>query len=429
MENDTQELLKSSFSISPYVLEFVLNAEKAIAEKYCLIDEVSAYNHYKVLSAFQKNHVSDSHFAWTTGYGYNDSGKKVLSKVFADVFRTEDALVRPIIVSGTHALALTMSGILRPGDEIIFCTGSPYDTLHDVVGIRGQGMGSLLEFGITYKQVDLLENGAIDFESITRSLTDSSKLVFIQRSTGYAWRNALTIGDIRECVNVVKGINPNIVCMVDNCYGEFIEKEEPTDAGADIIAGSLIKNPGGGLALAGGYIAGRADLVRQVSYRMTCPGIGDECGLTFGQTRSILQGLFLAPITVAAALKGAVLCARVFSDLGYEVSPCPGAIRSDIIQLVRLNSQEAVMAFCEGVQAAAPIDAYVKPTPSLMPGYDDEVIMAAGAFVQGSSIELSADGPMRAPYIVCFQGGITYEHAKLGVMKALQTLYDRNLMV
>ena len=428
MDLKTQEILQTLFAISPSVLNAVTRAEEAISIKHSAIDDISAYNHYKILNAFQIIRVCDSHFSWNTGYGYNDSGKLAMSKVFADVFKAEDALVRPIIVSGTHALALILSGVLRPGDEIIYCTGGPYDTLYEVIGLRGQGMGSLKEFGVTYKQVDLLEDGGIDHESVAGSITKATRMVCVQRSTGYAWRKAITIADIRAWVSQVKHLNPDIICMVDNCYGEFIEREEPIEAGADVMAGSLIKNPGGGLALTGGYIAGRADLVKQISYRMTCPGIGDECGLTFGQTRSILQGLFLAPRAVASALKGAVLCSKVFSDLGYAVRPDSDALRSDIIQLVRLDSKEAVLAFCEGIQAAAPVDAFVKPTPSAMPGYEDEVIMAAGAFVQGSSIELSADGPARPPYIVCFQGGLTYEHSKFGIMKALQTMYDRGLM-
>lgn len=428
MQTNTYRLLSEELKVAPKVLDHIGEAEKAVKDQFEHLDDIMAYNQYKVLTAFQKNRISDTHFAWNTGYGYDDAGRDALERVYADIFKTEAALVRPIIVNGTHALTLTLTGILRPGDELIYCTGSPYDTLEEVIGIRGEGKGSLKEFGITYKQVELTAEGDIDLNTLKNTISDKTRMVTVQRATGYGWRKAITIDQIREWATFVHDINPDIVCMVDNCYGEFLDTEEPTEVGADVLAGSLIKNPGGGLALTGGYIAGRKDLIDNISYRMTSPGIGGECGLTFGQTRTMFQGLFLAPKTVNGAVKGAVLCAKAFEKLGYDVCPKAEDRRSDIIEAVKLGSPEAVVAFCEGIQAAAPIDAFVKPIPWDMPGYEDQVVMAAGAFVQGSSIELSADAPIRAPYIVYFQGGLTYEHSKFGVIKAMQALYEQNLI-
>lgn len=428
MSKKTYDLLKNKFNISSEVLELIEKSETEVSSGFRELDDIMAFNQYKVLEAFQKNNIRDMHFSWNTGYGYDDPGRDAVERVFADVFNTESTLVRPIIVNGTHALTLTLMGILRPGDQLIYCTGAPYDTLEEVIGIRGEGKGSLKEYGITYKQVELTEDGKIDFPALKEAIGPETKMVCLQRATGYGWRKAISIEEIEEWVKFVKAIDKNIVCMADNCYGEFLHTKEPTDAGVDIMAGSLIKNPGGGLALTGGYIAGRRDLVEKVSYKMTSPGIGGECGLTFGQTRSMLQGLFIAPKTVNGALKGAILCARVFENLGYDVCPKHDDIRSDIIQAVKLGSPEGVIAFCQGIQAAAPVDSHVVPEPWDMPGYDDPVIMAAGAFVQGSSIELSADAPIRPPYIVYFQGGLTYEHSKFGVIKALQELYDRNIL-
>ncbi len=428
MSKKTYDLLKNKFNISSEVLELIEKSETEVSSGFRELDDIMAFNQYKVLEAFQKNNIRDMHFSWNTGYGYDDPGRDAVERVFADVFNTESTLVRPIIVNGTHALTLTLTGILRPGDQLIYCTGAPYDTLEEVIGIRGEGKGSLKEYGITYKQVELTEDGKIDFPALKEAIGPETKMVCLQRATGYGWRKAISIEEIEEWVKFVKAIDKNIVCMADNCYGEFLHTKEPTDAGVDIMAGSLIKNPGGGLALTGGYIAGRRDLVEKVSYKMTSPGIGGECGLTFGQTRSMLQGLFIAPKTVNGALKGAILCARVFENLGYDVCPKHDDIRSDIIQAVKLGSPEGVIAFCQGIQAAAPVDSHVVPEPWDMPGYDDPVIMAAGAFVQGSSIELSADAPIRPPYIVYFQGGLTYEHSKFGVIKALQELYDRNIL-
>ncbi|WP_037372281.1 methionine gamma-lyase family protein [Anaerovorax odorimutans] len=428
MQKNTYQLLNESLGIKAPVLDTISEAENQVSDIYNKLDDIMAFNQYKVLNVFQKCKISDMHFAWNTGYGYDDAGREVLEKAYAMLFKTDAALVRPIIVNGTHALTLTLTGILRPGDELIYCTGAPYDTLEEVIGIRGKDKGSLADFGITYKQIELKEDGSLDLEAIKNAISPKTRMMTVQRATGYGWRKAITIPEIEEWTKLVKSVNPNIICMADNCYGEFLDTKEPTEVGVDVVAGSLIKNPGGGLALTGGYIAGREDLIKNISYRMTSPGIGGECGLTFGQTRTMLQGLFIAPKTVNGAIKGAILCAKVFENLGYEVCPKPNDTRSDIIEAVKLGSPEAVIAFCEGIQAAAPIDSHVTPVPWDMPGYEDQVIMAAGAFVQGSSIELSADAPIRSPYIVYFQGGLTYEHSKFGVIKALQALYDKNLI-
>ena len=428
MQKNTYNLLTKNFKISSEVLKIVSDAEERLRDKFSDIEDISTYNQYKVLDAFRKNRISDMHFAWKTGYGYDDVGRDALENVYADVFHTEASIVRPLIVNGTHALTLTLSGILRPGDEVVYCTGRPYDTLEEVIGIRGKKCGSLKEFGISYKQVDLLEDGRIDIEGVKNVINEKTRMMCVQRATGYDWRRAITIPEIKQWAEAVKSVRSDIICMADNCYGEFLDMLEPTDVGVDVMAGSLIKNPGGGIALSGGYIVGKKDLIEQISYRMTSPGIGKECGLMFGQTRSMLQGFFTAPSVVAGALKGAMLCAEVFSKLGFEVCPGPDDERSDIIEAVKLKSPEAMISFCKGIQSAAPVDSYVTPEPSAMPGYDDPVIMAAGAFVQGSSIELSADGPIREPYIVYFQGGLTYDHSKFGIIKALQSLYEDNLV-
>ena len=405
METNTKSLLTGELGIDPKVLEAITKAESEISGQFAELDDIAAFNQYKVLSAFQKNKISDKHFNWSTGYGYDAAGLEALEKIYADIFKTEAALVRPIIVNGTHALTLAIAGVLRPGDELIYCTGAPYDTLEEVIGIRGEGKGSLKEFGITYKQVELTPEGTIDYEALKEAISPKTRMVSAQRATGYGWRKAITIPELEELTTFVKNINPDIICMADNCYGEFLDVKEPTEVGMDIIAGSLIKNPGGGLALTGGYIVGRQDLIDSVSYRMTSPGIGGECGLMFGQTRAMMQGLFMAPKVVNGA-----------------------DTRSDIIECVELGSPEGMVAFCRGIQAAAPVDSYVTPVPWDMPGYDDQVIMAAGAFVQGSSIELSADGPLREPYIVYFQGGLTYEYSKMGVIRALQAMYEDGLV-
>ena len=424
----TDELLQERMGISSVIIDLVHEAEKQLEETYKNLDDIMEYNQYKVLDVFQKCRLSDMHFGWNTGYGYNDIGRETLEKTYAMLFCTEDAIVRPTIVNGTHALTLTLAGILRPGDELIYSSGRPYDTLEEVIGIRGKNNGSLKEFGISYKQVELTCEGRIDYEGIKNAVNKKTKMICLQRATGYGWRKAITIDEIKEWAAFIKQINPEIICMVDNCYGEFLDYYEPTEVGVDVMAGSLIKNPGGGLALTGGYVVGREDLIEQISYRMTSQGIGKECGLTFGQTRNMFQGLFIAPKTVNGAIKGAVLCSKVFENLGYDVCPRYNDARSDIIQSVKLGSPEAVIAFCQGIQAAAPVDAHVKPEPWDMPGYEDQVIMAAGAFVQGSSIELSADAPIREPYIVYFQGGLTYESSKYGVIKAMQTMMEKGQM-
>ena len=426
--NYTNKLLQENFNIDPAVLDLVEASETEVSGQFKRLDDIMAYNQYKVLDAFQKNNLADRHFSWNTGYGYDDIGRDAIEKVYADIFHTDKALVRPTIVNGTHALAITLLGILRPGDELIYCTGSPYDTLEEVIGIRGEGMGSLKDYGITYKQVELLPDGSIDLEGVKNAISEKTRMVTVQRATGYGWRKAITIDQIEEWAKFVTEINPKIVKMTDNCYGEFLDIKEPTDVGVDVIAGSLIKNPGGGLALTGGYVAGRADLIDTIQYRMTCPGIGGECGLTFGQTRTMFQGLFQAPKVVNGAVKGAVLCGKAYEKLGFEICPKPEDTRSDIIQAVKLGTPEGVEAFCQGIQAAAPIDAHVVPYPWDMPGYESKVIMAAGAFVQGSSIELSADAPMREPYCVYFQGGLTYEHSKFGVIKSLDTLLKKGII-
>ncbi|MDR0880899.1 MAG: methionine gamma-lyase family protein [Clostridioides sp.] len=426
MLNETKEFIKEMYQIGDKVFDLSEEVIGEIGHKFDELKEIREYNQYKVLSAMQEAKLSDMHFNWTTGYGYNDIGREKVEEIYSKVFHTEDAIVRPIIVNGTHALTLCIQGLVRPGDEILSITSAPYDTLQGVIGIREE-KGSLKEYGVTYKQVEFLENGNVDLDGIKEKINEKTKLVMIQRSKGYAWRKSLSIDDIKEAIDVVKSINPELIVMVDNCYGEFLDTKEPTDVGADVMAGSLIKNPGGGLALTGGYIVGKRDLIELISYRMTSPGIGKECGLTFGTTRSVLQGFFMAPYVVSQALMGAMFCSRLFEKLGYEVLPKFDDIRSDIIQCIKLNDADEVVHFCEGVQAAAPVDSFVKPVPWDMPGYDSEVIMAAGAFVQGSSIELSADAPIRPPYNVYFQGGLTFDHSKMGVMKAAQFVLDNKL--
>ncbi|MBK5252982.1 MAG: methionine gamma-lyase family protein [Peptostreptococcaceae bacterium] len=424
MNKSTKEYIIEEFNIEEKVLDIVNSNQDKLIDRFNSYDEIMEKNQLKVLKAFQKNRISDMHFAWNTGYGYDDPGREATEKVYADIFNTEAALVRPNIVNGTHALACTLFGILKPGEELIYCSGAPYDTLQEVIGNTGSSFGSLKDYGIKYKEV-ALSNGQMDEEIIKKTITEQTKVVAMQRSTGYAWRNALTIEEIKNITETIHRINKDIIVMVDNCYGEFVSDIEPTDVGVDVMAGSLIKNPGGGLALSGGYVVGRKDLINNISYRLTCPGIGAECGLTFGQTRAILQGIFLAPKVVNGALKGAILCGSVFDELGYEICPDMNSKRSDIIQAIKFNNPDKLVSFCQGIQSASPIDAHVAPIPWDMPGYEDQVVMAAGAFVQGSSIELSADAPLREPYIAYFQGGLTYEHSKFGVIKALDELIKR----
>ncbi len=426
----TAQFLTETFNIDPKVTKIVQDAENDVSGEFARLDDIMAYNQYKVLAAFQKNRIRDMHFGWKTGYGYDDAGRDAIEAVFADVFHTDAALVRTTFVNGTHAIATTLLGILRPGDELIYATGEPYDTLQTVIGLTNYtpGNGSLRDYGVTFKQVDLLPDGSIDIEGVKAAITDKTKMITAQRATGYSWRKAITMDEIERLMREIEAANPNIIKMVDNSYGEFLDTKEPTDVGADVMAASLIKNPGGGIVLSGAYIAGRQDLIDRIQYRMTCPGIGGECGLTYGQTRTMLQGFFMAPRAANAALKGAILCGRAFEKLGFEVSPKTAENRSDIVQSIKFNAQDKMIAFCEGIQAAAPVDSFAMPIPGDMPGYEDQVIMAAGAFVQGSTIELSADGPMREPYIAYFQGGLTYEHSKFGVIKAIDTLHKKGLV-
>ncbi|WFA09733.1 aminotransferase class I/II-fold pyridoxal phosphate-dependent enzyme [Tissierella sp. Yu-01] len=427
MNENTKDILCHEFKLERKVIDYVDDIENAITEKFREIDEIKAYNQFKVIKAMQENRLSSTDFYWTTGYGYGDIGRDKVESVYASVFNTEDALVRPTIASGTHAITLTLSGILRPGDELIAISGAPYDTLQKVIGVKGNVSGSLIEYGTIYKEIPLINN-KIDLESVKKTISEKTKMVMIQRSTGYSDRRALTIDEIEEAIQSIREYNTEVIIMVDNCYGEFLELREPTDVGADIIAGSLIKNPGGGLALSGGYIVGKQNLVEQVANRLTAPGLGKECGLTFGTSRTTMQGLFLAPHIVAEAVKGALLVAKTYKELGFKIVPEIDDNRSDIIQGVELLMPERVSEFCKGIQAASTVDSYVIPEAWDMPGYEDKVIMAAGGFIEGSSIELSADGPMREPYYVYYQGGLTYEHCKLGVLMSLNNLYKKSLV-
>ena len=423
MQNVLEDLLQNSFGIRSDVIRETRKIEKELQPLFLDIDTVREYNSLKVLDAMRRARLSDTHFAWNTGYGYNDSGREKTEEIFSNIFKSEDSIVRPTIVNGTHALTLCLQGILKSGFELISISSKPYDTLDKVIGIS-DSYHSLISQGVVYTQIDLLENGDFDYIEIEKAVksSNSRKMVYIQRSKGYSRRKSILIDDIEKVVKFVKNIDSEIIVMVDNCYGEFIETREPIEAGADIMAGSLIKNPGGGLAIAGGYICGNKELVDIVADRMTSPGIGKECGLTFGTTRTLLQGLFLAPMIVSNAKKGAVFCAKLFENYGYDTFPKFSDQRSDIIQSVGLNSKEEIISFCRGIQKAAPVDSFVTPEPWAMPGYDSEVIMAAGAFIQGSSIELSADAPIKEPFTVYFQGGLTYEHSKIGAQIALSEI-------
>lgn len=425
--NQETESLYIQMGIDPNVLRYGLEIEAGLKDRFAEIDRMAEFNQLKVLHAMQEAKVSSECFNYASGYGYSDFGRDTLEQVYANVFHTEDALVRPQITCGTHALALALSANLRPGDELLSIVGKPYDTLEEVIGIR-PSTGSLAEYGITYRQVDLLQDGSFDYDKIREAINEKTKLVTIQRSKGYQTRPSFSVDQIGEGIAFVKKIKPELICMVDNCYGEFVEEKEPSDVGADMVVGSLIKNPGGGLAPIGGYIAGRKDLIEQCAYRLTSPGLGKEVGASLGVMQSFYQGLFLAPTVVAGALKGAVFAANIYEKLGYPVIPNGSEPRHDIIQAVTLGTPEGVIAFCQGIQAAAPVESYVTPVPWAMPGYDSEVIMAAGAFVQGSSIELSADGPIKPPYAVYFQGGLTWEHAKFGILMSLQKLYDAGIV-
>lgn len=422
---DIYEIYKQ-MGIDEKVYQQCQAAEEKLTDRFAQIDRIAEFNQAKVLYAMQKNQLSEAHLYPSTGYGYNDIGRDTLEKIYADIFHTEDALVRSQITCGTHALHIALAGNLRPGDEILSPVGKPYDTLDEIIGIR-PSTGSLAEYGVTYRQVDLLENGDFDWDGIREAINEHTRLVEIQRSKGYATRPTLSVERIGELIAFIKNIKSDVICMVDNCYGEFVETMEPSDVGADMVVGSLIKNPGGGLAPIGGYIAGTKECVERSAYRLTAPGLGKELGASLGVTASFIQGLFLAPTVTAAALKGAILAANLYEALGYRAIPDAVQERYDIIQAIEFGEPELLIAFCEGIQAAAPVDSYVTPTPWAMPGYDSDVIMAAGTFVSGASIELSADGPVKPPYAVYFQGGLTYPHAKLGIMMSLQRMVDKGV--
>ncbi|MBN6189071.1 methionine gamma-lyase family protein [Aneurinibacillus sp. BA2021] len=416
--------LKHGEKLAPYVAQ----VEEETSARLREIERMADFNQFKVLRAFRKHQVSDFHFAPSTGYGYDDMGRETLEKVYAEVFGGETALVRSHIVSGTHAIAIALFGILRPGDELLYITGAPYDTLEEIVGVRGHGKGSLKEFGIGYQSVPLTAAGDVDKEAVVRAIHTKTKVIGIQRSRGYANRPSFTIEKIKEMIDFVRSIRSDLIVFVDNCYGEFTEEKEPLEVGADIMAGSLIKNPGGGLAKNGGYIAGRADLVEQASYRMTAPGLGAEVGSTQSGMLEMFQGFFLAPHVVGEALKGAVFTAGMLERLGFTTHPRWDAPRTDLIQSIEFGTADGLVVFCQGIQKASPVDAHVVPQPGDMPGYADPVIMAAGTFIQGASIELSADGPLRPPYLGFVQGGLTASHVKVGVLTALDDMIEKNIL-
>lgn len=403
-------------------------AEREAEQQFREIDRIVDKNQFKVIEAFQKHHVSDFHFAGSTGYAYNDRGREVLDLVYADVFGAEAALVRPHFASGTHTISTALFGVLRPGDGLLYITGKPYDTLHKVIGEPGDGTGSLRDFGITYDDVDLLPDGSVDWDAVAGKITSSTKVIGIQRSRGYDWRDSFTVEQIGDMVRRVKALSPDCIVFVDNCYGEFTEEQEPTQVGVDLMAGSLIKNPGGGLAETGGYICGRVELVELAANRLTAPGIGSEVGAMLGTTRGIYQGLFMAPTIVGQAVKGSILAAALFERVGFDSKPRWNDKRTDLIQAISFSSSEHLIAFVQGIQRAAAVDGHVVPEPWDMPGYEHPVIMAAGTFIQGGSLELSADAPIREPYIAYMQGGLTYSHVKFGLLTALQTMKDRNLL-
>ncbi|TMU87661.1 methionine gamma-lyase family protein [Bacillus sp. BHET2] len=406
----------------------ITRVEDSIQNIHSQIDKRAENNQFSVLKSFQKHRVSDSHFIPSTGYGYDDAGRDTLESIYADVFGGEAGLVRPQIISGTHAISIALFGVLRPGDELVYITGKPYDTLEEIVGIRGKGTGSLKDFHIDYQSVDLDRTGKVDYEEVAKAISSKTKMVGIQRSKGYANRPSFTLDEIKEMIEFIKEINPGIVVFVDNCYGEFVEEKEPCHIGADLMAGSLIKNPGGGLAKTGGYIVGKRDLVEACSYRMTSPGIGAEAGASLYSLQEMYQGFFLAPHVVAQSLKGAVFTSALLTDLGMDTNPSPLAVRTDLIQSVQFNDREMMIAFCQAIQFASPINSHFTPYPDYMPGYEDDVIMAAGTFIQGSSIELSADGPLRPPYIAYVQGGLTYSHVKIAICSAVDDLIEKGLI-
>ncbi|WP_421385427.1 aminotransferase class I/II-fold pyridoxal phosphate-dependent enzyme [Bacillus salacetis] len=405
-----------------------VQAEEKIANIHQSIDRRAEANQFRVLSSFQKHRVSDSHFIPSTGYGYDDIGRDTLELIYADVFGGEAALVRPQIISGTHAISISLFGVLRPGDELLYITGKPYDTLEEIVGTRGEGTGSLKEFGIGYQSIPLKDDGSVDFAAVSKAIKPNTKMIGIQRSKGYANRPSFKIQQIKEMIDFVKEIKPDVVVFVDNCYGEFVEDQEPCHIGADLIAGSLIKNPGGGLAKTGGYIAGNKGLVRACSYRMTSPGIGAEAGASLYSLQEMYQGFFSAPHVVAQALKGAVFTSAVLESLGMNTNPAWDAERTDLIQSVQFDDKDKMVAFCQAIQFASPINSHFTPHPNYMPGYEDDVIMAAGTFIQGASIELSADGPIRPPYTAYVQGGLTYSHVKIAILTSINKLMEKGLI-
>ncbi|BCB03486.1 methionine gamma-lyase family protein [Bacillus sp. KH172YL63] len=418
------EQLENGYLLKPIITK----VEEGIKDKHKEIDERAESNQFKVLRAYQEHRVSDSHFIPSTGYGYDDAGRDTLESIYASVFGGESGLVRPQIISGTHAISISLFGVLRPGDELVYITGKPYDTLEEIVGIRGEGTGSLKDFHIGYQTVDLDPSGKVDFDGVAKAITSNTKMVGIQRSKGYANRPSFTIAEIKEMIDFVKEINPQIVVFVDNCYGEFVEDMEPCHIGADLMAGSLIKNPGGGLAKTGGYIVGKKEFVEACSYRMTSPGIGAEAGASLYSLQEMYQGFFLAPHVVAQSLKGAVFTSALLTELGMNTNPSPRAERTDLIQSVQFDDREKMIAFCQAIQFASPINSHFTPQPDYMPGYEDDVIMAAGTFIQGSSIELSADGPLRPPYVAYVQGGLTYSHVKIAVASAVDQLIKKGLL-
>ncbi|MCL2674923.1 MAG: methionine gamma-lyase family protein [Defluviitaleaceae bacterium] len=427
MNSDFQALLRSTYGIDDRLLELAAECEAELVPIFAEIDDISQYNQLKVLSAMQANRLSDIHFAATTGYGYNDLGREALESIYADVFGCESALVRPQMVSGTHALSTALFGNLRHGDELVSPVGTPYNTLQKVIGIQ-EARGSLIEHGIVYKQVDLLPDDKIDFHAVKAAITPRTKMMTIQRSKGYAWRHSLSVSEIGELIAFIKGIRKDIICMVDNCYGEFVERLEPSNVGADMVVGSLIKNPGGGLAPVGGYITGTEECVENSAVRLTSPGLGKEVGPTLGVISQLTQGLFLAPAVVGSSLRTAVFSAKLLDRLGIETLPKFDAVRSDIVQAIKFGTPEKVIAYCQGIQQAAAVDSFAAPEASDMPGYDSQVIMAAGAFVQGASIELSADSPMKPPYIVYQQGALTWQHGKIGAILAIHNLSKKGLL-
>jgi cystathionine beta-lyase family protein involved in aluminum resistance len=421
----TKEFIKSKYKINDYTLDLYEKAIQEVEGQFKFYDEIREYNQIKVLNALQEERISDSHFTNSSGYGYGDIGRDSLDKVYARIFGTESALVRPHFVNGTHAIGAALFGNLRPNDTMLSICGTPYDTLHNIIGINDKkNIGSLREYGVKYKQIDINENGKINLDEVKKQLENdnSIKLVHIQRSTGYGWRKSLLVSEIGEVIDFIKKIKPAVICFVDNCYGEFIDRYEPTHVGADLIAGSLIKNIGGGIAPTGGYIAGKTEYVMQASYRLTIPGIGGECGSTFGVMRLLYQGLFLAPHVAIEAVKGAIFCSKIMELAGFEVLPKYNDQRSDIIQAIKFNDKDKLINFCKGIQVGSPVDSFVQCEPWDMPGYEDQVIMAAGTFIQGASIELSADAPIREPYIAYLQGGLTFDHAKIGVLIALSKI-------